>query len=94
MEMIKYSYKQIRHILEWQGYKMELLWNYKQRVSRYNILDHEGNVVFKGVTLNWLRWRFTNLGYPSDFDPVPSRIRKKTIIRYDKENDMMYFDKE
>lgn len=94
MEMIKYSYKQIRHILAWEGYQMELIRKYKQHVSHYNILDKDGNIIFNNVSLNWIRWRMTKLGYPADFDPLPSKKRRKTIIRYDKENDMMYFDYE
>jgi len=67
--MNKYGYWQIKHILESQGLRMELVPRYKQRTSRYNIYDADDNLIEREVTLNFIRCRFTKLGYPIDYYP-------------------------
>lgn len=90
MEMIKYSYHQIRHILAKENIRLEKIWRYKERTTHYNIIDKNGDIIAKNVTLNWIRWQFTKFGYPADYDPAPKR--RKKVIRYNKELDIMYFD--
>lgn len=71
MTMIHYSYKQIRHILADQNLYLEKIWRYKERTAHYNIRSYDGSIIAENVTLNWIRLKFTKLGYPSDFDPSP-----------------------
>lgn len=74
MSMIYYSYPQICHILESQGLYLEKIWRYKERTVHYNIRDDTGTIVAENVTLRWIRYKFTELGYASDFDPIPPRL--------------------
>ena len=77
MPMIRYSYTQIRHILAEQEMYLERIWRYKERVTHYNVRDYRGNIVSENVTLNNIRYRFTQLGYPEDYDPVPLKGKRK-----------------
>lgn len=74
MAMIHYSYPQICHILEVQGLYLEKIWRYKERTVHYNIHNSTGDIVAENVTLTWIRCKFTELGYSSDFDPIPPHL--------------------
>ena len=76
MAMIHYSYPQICHILEAQDLHLEKIWRYKERTAHYNIRNNTGDIIASNVTLNWIRCRFTELGYPLDFDPIPPRLNR------------------
>lgn len=78
MEKIEYSYKQVRHILGEQNMYLEVLYRYKERTRHYNVRKMDTDeIVMKGVTLNYLRYRLTAQGYAADYDPrLPKRSKK------------------
>lgn len=89
-----YSYHQIRHILQENGLKLDRIWRYKERTTHYNIVNEKNEIIAKDITLNWIRYQFTEYGYPIDYYPSPPKKRRRTILVYDKELDMLFFEKE
>lgn len=64
MGALPYSYQQIKKELQKNGLCLEKLWLYKQKITKYDILDKSGNTLAHKLSLNQIRWLFTICNVP------------------------------
>ncbi|WP_075721128.1 hypothetical protein [Roseburia sp. 499] len=77
MGAIPYSYQQIKNTLKEHGLRLEKLWIYKERITKYDILDKEGTILIHKLSLNQLRWIFTIAGVPIDSSNPPDQTKEE-----------------
>ena len=76
MGAIPYSYQQIKNTLKKHGLRLEKLWIYKERITKYDILDKEGNILISKISLNQIRWIFTIIGIPMASSNHPDQTKE------------------
>ncbi len=64
--MRRYTYWQIKKLLEAQDIFLERLYFYKDHNTKYRMVDKDGNILAEPVTLDGIRKVFSELDYPTD----------------------------
>lgn len=80
MGVTPYSYQQIKRELQEHGLRLEKLWLYKQKITKYDILDKDGNILVHKLSLNQIRWLFTICDVPLQ-TPDQTKEEHKHVIK-------------